>query len=387
VDLLVSASSVHGISDQSGPGWIHVVDGQIVASGHGEPPREPDLHHEGILAPGLIDAQINGAYGADFAAADDDDWTRIVTSLPETGVTAIVPTFITATIEQDVADLHVYADRLAVTHEGTRLLPCHVEGPFLAPTRRGAHREDLLIDPTPERVQALIDAGGDALGYVTLAPERDGAMAAIKAFTAAGVRVAVGHSDASATTVNGAVDAGATLVTHLFNAQSPLLPREPGVVGAGLANPGLTLGLIADLHHVNAEAIRLTFAAARGRVMLVTDNVSAFGMPPGEYDLGGQTVVVVEDDPARREDGTIAGATARLDTCVANAVASGVPLDEAIAAATSVPAQALGHVQLGHLRPGAAADFVLLGAEDLRTQQTWIRGAKVFDRERLTVRD
>jgi len=270
VDLLVSASSVHGISDRSGPGWIHAADGQIVASGHGEPPREADLHHEGILAPGLIDAQINGAYGADFAAASDDDWTRIVSTLPETGVTAIVPTFITAPIEQDVADLHAYVARHASTHEGTRLLPCHVEGPFLAPTRRGAHREELLIDPTPERVQALIDAGGDSLGYVTLAPEREGAMAAIAAFTAAGVRVAVGHSDASATTVNAAVDAGATLVTHLFNAQSPLLPREPGVVGAGLANPGLTLGLIADLLHVNAEAIRVAFTAARGRVMLVT---------------------------------------------------------------------------------------------------------------------
>jgi N-acetylglucosamine-6-phosphate deacetylase len=387
VDLLVTASSVHGISDSPGRGWIHVVDGQIAASGHGEPPRGADLHHDGILAPGLIDAQINGAYGADFAAADDADWARIVSTLPETGVTAIVPTFITAPIEQDVADLHAYAERLTTSEAGTRLLPCHVEGPFLAPTRRGAHREDLLIDPTPERVQALIDAGGDALGYVTLAPEREGAMAAIKTFTAAGVRVAVGHSDASATTVNAAVDAGATLVTHLFNAQSPLLPREPGVVGAGLANPGLTLGLIADLYHVNAEAIRLTFAAAPGRVMLVTDNVSAFGMPPGEYELGGQIVTITEGDPARREDGTIAGAASRLDTCVANTVACGIPLEDAISAVTSVPAGVLGHHQLGHLRPGAAADFVLLGADDLRTQQTWIRGVQAFDRGRLTVRD
>jgi N-acetylglucosamine-6-phosphate deacetylase len=335
----------------------------------------------------LIDAQINGAYGADFAAADDADWARIVNTLPETGVTAIVPTFITAPIEQDVADLHAYAERRASPLDGTRLLPCHVEGPFLAPTRRGAHREDLLIDPTPERVQALIDAGGDSLGYVTLAPERDGALAAIKTFTAAGVRVAVGHSEASATRVNAAAEAGATMVTHLFNAQSPLLPRAPGVVGAALANPGLTLGLIADLHHVDAEAIRLAFAAARGRVMLVTDNVSAFGMPPGEYDLGGQLLTIVEGEPALRQDGTIAGAAVRLDTCVANAVASGVPLVEAIASVTSVPATALGHAELGHLRPGAAADFVLLGVDDLATRQTWIGGTKAFDRERLTVRD
>jgi N-acetylglucosamine-6-phosphate deacetylase len=190
-----------------------------------------------------------------------------------------------------------------------------------------------------------------------------------------------------ATTVNAAAEAGATMVTHLFNAQSPLLPRAPGVVGAALANPGLTLGLIADLHHVDAEAIRLAFAAARGRVMLVTDNVSAFGMPPGEYDLGGQLLTIVEGEPALREDGTIAGAAVRLDTCVANAVVSGVPLVEAIASVTSVPATALGHAELGHLRPGAAADFVLLGVDDLATRQTWIGGTKAFDRERLTVRD
>ncbi|MDX6278149.1 MAG: N-acetylglucosamine-6-phosphate deacetylase, partial [Nocardioidaceae bacterium] len=280
-----------------------------------------------------------------------------------------------------------YAERRASPAAGTRLLPCHVEGPFLAPTRRGAHREDLLLDPTLERVQALIDAGNDSLGYVTLAPEREGALTAIKTFTDAGVRVAVGHSDASATTVNAAVEAGATLVTHLFNAQSPLLPRAPGVVGAALTNPGLTLGLIADLHHVDAEAIRLAFAAAPGRVMLVTDNLAAFGMPPGEYELGGDLVRIVEGEPARRIDGTIAGAASRLDTCVANAIASGVSVEEAIAAVTSVPAAALGHHDLGHLRPGAAADFVLLGADDLRTRQTWIDGAQVFDRERLTVRD
>lgn len=387
MDLLIAAVTVHGISDHPGPGWIHVVDGLVVASGHDPTPREVDVHHAGILAPGFIDAQINGAYGADFAAADDADWARIVETIPETGVTAIVPTFITAPIQEIVADLLAYADRREAHREGARLLPCHVEGPFLAPKRRGAHREDLLVDPTPERVRALIDAGGESLGYVTLAPERDGAMDAIAALTQAGIRVSVGHSDARAATVNAAVEAGVTLVTHLFNAQSPLMPRAPGLVGAALANPALTLGLIADLHHVDAEAIRLTFAAARGRVMLVTDNVSAFGMPPGEYALGGQKISVSEGAPPLRADGTIAGAAVRLDTCVANAVASGVDLDEAIGAVTRVPARALGQSDLGHLGPGAAADFVFLGADDLLTQQTWIRGTKVFDRERPTVRD
>lgn len=384
--LLVSATTAHGIAESSGPGWIEVADGRITASGAGEAPRTADLH-VAVLAPGFIDAQINGAYGADFATATDDEWGDIATKLPGTGVTAMVPTFITAPIDELTQAVRAYAVRRASTADRTtRLLPCHVEGPFLAPSRRGAHREELLVDPTPERVDALIEAGGDALGYVTLAPERQGAMAAIETFVAAGVRVSVGHSDADATTVAAAADAGATLVTHLFNAQSPLMPRSPGVVGGALADPRLTLGLIADLHHVDAEAIRLTFAAAAGRVMLVTDNVSAFGMPPGEYELGGQTLSVVEGQPPLRADGTLAGAAVRLDDCVANTVASGVAVDQAIAAVTSVPARALGLDDLGHLRPGAAADFVVLDT-DLRTAQTWIGGELAFDRTSPAVGD
>jgi N-acetylglucosamine-6-phosphate deacetylase len=388
VQLLVSATFAHGITDTSGPGWIEVADGRIVASGAGEPPRQTDLHVE-VLAPGFIDAQINGAYGADFASASEDDWTRIAELLPSTGVTAMVPTFITAPIDEVSNDLRAYAERRkAVTHRDgtTRLLPCHVEGPFLAPARRGAHREELLVDPTPDRVHALIEAGGDSLGYVTLAPEREGALEAIATFVAAGVRVSVGHSDADAATVAKAADAGATLVTHLYNAQSPLMPRSPGVVGGALADSRLTLGLIADLHHVDAAAIRLTFAAADGRVMLVTDNVSAFGMPAGEYELGGQTLSVVDGQPPLREDGTLAGAAVRLDDCVANAVASGAAVDQAIAAVTSVPARALGLDDLGHLRAGAHADFVVLGP-DLRTNQAWIQGKKAFDRTSPAVGD
>jgi len=395
VQLVICATSAHGITDTSGPGWIQVADGHVVASGTGKPPRPADLHVE-LLAPGFIDAQINGAYGADFASATDDDWTHIAESLPSTGVTAIVPTFITAPIDEITEHLRTYTLRRAAVDDRagtTRLLPCHVEGPFLAPTRRGAHRAEFLIDPTPERVNALIEAGGDSLGHVTLAPERDGALAAIAAFVAAGVRVSVGHSDADAATVSAAADAGATLVTHLFNAQSPLMPRRPGVVGAALADARLTLGLIADLHHVEAEAIRLTFAAADGRVMLVTDNVSAFGMPPGEYELGGQMLSVTEGQPPLRADGTLAGAAVRLDTCVANAAASGASVDQAIAAVTTVPARALGLDDMGHLRAGAVADFVVLDA-DLRTQQTWIGGRPAwidgkmaFDRGSLAVGD
>lgn len=327
--------------------------------------------------PGLVDAQVNGAFGTDFAEADAEELARIARELPTTGVTAVVPTFITAPIDELAATLVRYrTDRAALAGEVSlaRLLPCHVEGPFIAATRRGAHREECLVDPTPERITALVEAGGEALGYITLAPEREGALDAITALVAAGVRVSVGHSDADSTTVARAADAGATLVTHLFNAQRPLHHRDPGVVGGALADDRLTLGLIVDGHHVEPEAVRLAFAAARGRVMLVTDAVSAMGMPPGEYVLGGVALTVTEGRPPLRADGAIAGAAVRLDEAIGHAVAAGIDRADAIEAATAIPARALGRPDLGHLAPGAAADLVLLGRDDLRTRAAWIAG-------------
>lgn len=378
MDRLVSAERVFGTSGRIGPGWVAWTDGRIVASGHDDPPRRPDERlSEGILVPGLIDAQVNGSHGIDFAAANEADFVRVTAELAATGVTAVVPTFITAPIEEIADTLRGYArirTNLAASTAGSRLLPAHVEGPFLAESRRGAHRADLLIDPTPDAIRRLVEAGGDSLGYVTLAPERRHGLEAVAQFVGAGVRVSIGHSDADARTVSAAADAGATLVTHLFNAQRPLHHREPGVVGAALADDRLTLGLIVDLHHVDAAAVRLTFTVAAGRIMIVTDSVSASGMPPGTYALGGADVILAEGQPPRRADGTIAGAVGRLDESIANAVACGVDVGAALAAVTSTPARALGQNDLGHLRPGDRADLAFLRADDFRAVRTWIGG-------------
>jgi N-acetylglucosamine-6-phosphate deacetylase len=296
-----------------------------------------------------------------------------------TGVTAMVPTFITATVEQLVEQVTGYdAARLDsnATGSATRLLPAHVEGPFLSPRRRGAHREELLVDPTPERIAPLIDIA-PAIAYVTLAPERLGALEAIAAFVAAGVRVSVGHSDASEAQVRAAVDAGATLVTHLYNAQSPFHHRAPGVVGAALTDHRLTVGMIVDGHHVEPAAVRLAFTAARGRVMLVTDAVAALGMPPGTYELGGDRFEVVPGSPPLRPDGTIAGADEPLDANLGHAVDFGIDLVDAIRAATRTPADALGLTDLGRIEVGARADLVHLG-DDLLARTTWLDGRPVW---------
>lgn len=380
----ISAPRVLTGLDDLGPGWVQVTDGTVTAVGAGPRPGADVVLDEGVLAPGLVDAQINGAFGVDFADADADGWAAVATGLARTGVTAFVPTVITAPVPEICATLR----RFAALRPGLEALPgaahalgVHVEGPFLAPARRGAHREDLLQDPRPDLVASLVEAGvRGALRYVTLAPERTGAVEAVRRLRDAGVLVSVGHSDATVAQVRAAVDAGATLATHLYNAQSPLRHRAPGVVGAALSDTRLTCGLIADGHHVAPEALRIAFAARPGGVMLVTDALSALGMPEGTYVLGGDEVVLRTGEPARRTDGTIAGAACPLDEALGVAVAAGVGVREAVEAATRVPADALGEPGRGRIAPGLGADLVWLAPHvtgPLRARSTWVRGVRV----------
>jgi N-acetylglucosamine-6-phosphate deacetylase len=360
-------------------GWVAISGDRIEAVGTGTPPQPPMWPlPDGVLAPGLIDAQCNGAFGVDLAAADDEAWDLVLRSLPATGVTAVVPTFISAPLHQLRDALRMAAPRIRAARRvpapgRARPLGIHVEGPFLNERRRGAHDASLLCDPDPDRVQILLEAGGDAMLYVTLAPERDGSLAAIEHLVGAGVRVAVGHSDASDERVRMAADAGASLVTHLYNAQRPFSHRNPGVVGAALTDDRLTSGLIADLHHVAPTALVLAFRAAPRRIMLVTDATAALGMPPGTYDLGGQPTTVRDGEPPLRADGTLSGSALRLDTAIGNAVRCGIDPTDALLAATRIPADALGRDDLGRLEPGSTADLVWLGT-DWQHRRTWIGG-------------
>lgn len=332
---------------------------------------------EGILVPGLVDAQVNGAFGVDFAAAAASDWRAVAARLPETGVTAFAPTVITAPVEELALAVRRVAEVRADPPPGARVLGAHVEGPFLSERRRGAHNPAYLRDPDPEAVDLLLAAGGDAaLAIVTLAPERRGALEAIRRLVAAGVTVSVGHSDATGEQVAAAADAGARAVTHLFNAQRPLHHRDPGVPGRALVDDRLALGLIADLHHVAPDVVRLVFRVAGDRVVLVTDAVAAAGMPPGDYVLGGEAVSIAAGEPPRRADGTIAGSRLCLDEAVRNVVDLGVPLPVAVEAATRRPADLLGRPDLGRVEPGAAADLVWLGP-DLRARAAWVGGVQV----------
>ncbi|MFF5258594.1 N-acetylglucosamine-6-phosphate deacetylase [Actinomadura viridis] len=380
--LLISASSLLASPDGGpsrilSPGHLRIEDGVIAEVGEGRPAGAPGIDLDGgLLAPGLVDLQVNGYFGFDMADAGEAGWHTVVRRLPETGVTAFLPTFITAPVEAHAAALRRTRDLIpGLPAGGSRVLGVHLEGPFLAERRKGAHNPAWLTDPTPEAVATLLETG--LVRLVTLAPERDGALEAVRTLAAAGVLVSVGHSDATAAQVAAAADAGARKVTHIFNAQSGIDHRAPGVAAQALADDRLSPGLILDLHHVSAPVARLVFRAAAGRVVLVTDAASAAGMPPGDYELGGEPIRMPETGPPLRADGTLAGSGLRLDEAIANAVGIGVDPVTAVDAATRVPADLIGRPDLGRIAPGAAADLVWLGP-DHRAHATWIAGENVF---------
>jgi N-acetylglucosamine-6-phosphate deacetylase len=371
------------------PGYVAIAGGLVTEVGQGPPPRRADLALDrGVLVPGLVDLQVNGYSGVQLMTAGAAGWTAVASRLAETGTTAYMPTFITSPFAELIASLRSAAGILTeLPAGGARVLGVHVEGPFIAPGRRGAHHEAWIIPPSPAAVAELLAAGAGVVSLVTLAPEVDGGMAAVEQLTAAGVLVSVGHSDATAAQVAAAASAGARMVTHLYNAQRPLHHREPGVVGQALTDPRLTSGLIADLRHVAAQACAIAFAAAPGRIAIVTDAAACAGMPPGRYLLGGEPIELPpgSGEPPVRADGTLAGSALRMDAGVANMVAAGVGLAAAVAAASRVPADLAGRPDLGRIAPGAAADLTWLG-DDLRAKATWVAGERVYPVEQVAGR-
>ncbi len=406
-EMLIEAERiVPGDLTTIAPGHILVRDGVIAAVGEGPPPGRPDVRLDsGVLVPGFVDLQVNGYFGAELEAVRPDEWRMIAARLPETGTTAFMPTFITAPVAQLASALRraaplaresaqraghaeyagqpghaEYAGRVP----GARVLGVHLEGPFISPLRAGAHNKDWMTDPAPGAISELLDAGRGVLKIVTLAPELPGAPDAITRLAEAGVLVSVGHTDALASQVAAAAAAGARMVTHLFNAQRPLHHREPGVPGQALSDPRLTSGLIADFHHVAREVCALAFAAAPGRIHLVTDAAACAGMPPGTYLLGGEPIELPAGDgmPPIRASGTLGGSALRMDVAVANMVRTGAGLPATVAAATRIPADLIGRPELGRIAPGALADLAWLG-EDLRARATWLAGDLVYSNDRV----
>jgi N-acetylglucosamine-6-phosphate deacetylase len=307
----------------------------------------------GIAVPGFVDLHVNGFGGVDFAAADTEGYRQAGEALLTTGVTAFQPTFITA----PEADLVAALGRVPSEPVGPRVLGAHLEGPFLSPDRLGAHPESARRDPDRGLLERLLDAG--PVAQMTLAPELDGALDLIDLLHERGVVVSCGHSNATAAEAERAFDRGVRTVTHLFNAMRPFSHRDPGLAGAALARDDVVVQVILDGEHLADEAVKVIWKAAAGRVALVTDAVAATGNGDGEYRLGGVDVEVRDGVARRASDGVLAGSVTTMLDGIRQLHELGVPLAEAVASATSVPARIAG-IGSGVLRSGGTADAVIL---------------------------
>jgi len=329
-------------------GDVDVVDGRIAAYGLASP------NGRGLAAPGFVDLQVNGFAGVDLLESDRDGYRRAGEALLATGVTAYLPAFITAPEDQLVEALR---DVPISTVGGPRILGVHLEGPFLAARRLGTHPATARHDPDAALLARLLDAGPVRL--VTLAPELAGADALIDLLRARGIAASCGHSDATAAQANAAFDRGVATVTHLFNAMRPFRHRDPGIAGAALARDDVVVQIILDGVHLADDTARVVWRAAAGRVALVTDAVAGAGASDGLYRLGG-VELEIRDGVVRGPDGQLAGSVLTMDEAVRNLHALGVPLEDSLAAASTVPAGVVGAADAGRIDVGLPADVVVL---------------------------
>jgi N-acetylglucosamine-6-phosphate deacetylase len=344
------------------PGWVETSGGRIVGCGSGLPPRPAEVDMpEALLVPGFVDIHVHGGGGASYTDGNDADILRAAMFHRSHGTTTTLASLVTAS----PADLLTAVYALADSTRAGAVAGIHLEGPWLSAARCGAHDPAQLRDPAPTEIDALLTAGGGAIRMVTLAPERTGSDDAITRFADAGVIVAVGHTDATYEQTRHAVELGATVGTHLFNAMRPVHHREPGPAIALLQDARVTVELIADGVHVHPAMQRAVIeAAGADRVALVTDATAAAGLGDGEFRLGGMQVDVVEQVARVRGTSTIAGSTATMDQLFRSAAGLGSDRDAALAAAVQMtattPARALGLDRAGCLRTGADANLVVL---------------------------
>lgn len=327
------------------------------------------------ITPGLLDLQLNGAFGRDFTE-DPTGVQEVAAELPQWGVTAFLPTFITAPAETYRAALQSLANQPASA--GAWALGAHFEGPFLNPQFKGAHRVECLRAPNLPEVEDWLQSGW--LRFVTLAPELPGALPVVTRLAQAGVVVSVGHSGATYAETCQGLAAGIRSGTHLFNAMTPLHHRQPGVPTALLESEQTVVGVIADGIHVEPAVLKLVYRLKGWRgIALVTDAMAALGMPAGRYVLAGLEVDVDETSARLAGKSTLAGSILNLDAAIRNFVAfTGCPLHEAVAMATYTPAKLLGLSDgQGEIRAGGVANLAIFSA-DFRPLQTIVAGQTVF---------
>jgi N-acetylglucosamine-6-phosphate deacetylase len=363
--LCISGATLLTPATRIDDGVVVIKDGRITAAGRRDEVEVPDdaetVDGTGLaLAPGFIDLQINGAFGNDFTDDPGSIW-EVAGQLPRYGVTAFLPTIVSSPAEYIRDAQAVLRDGPPDGFAGAQPLGLHLEGPFINAAKKGAHNQAFIRQLEFDDIADWSPSSGVRL--VTLAPELPEAHWFIQTLDARGIVVSAGHSLASYEEAKAGIAAGVRYATHLFNAMPPLHHREPGLVGAALADERVTIGLIADGVHVHPSLVKAVWlVAADNRLNLVTDAMAGMGMPPGNYRLGDLEVTVGEDT-CRLDDGTLAGCIVPLDACLRNLMAyTGCDSGDALRTVASTPA-ALLRERKGLIAAGYDADLVLLDEE------------------------
>lgn len=356
--MIIASHHVVSPDGSVGPATI-TIDGDLISDVARTVAGPEHLVDQWIL-PGYVDTHCHGAAGANFADPDRDAVLRAIRYHRSQGAT----TLFASTVTEDMDDLVDQIGRLRGLVSDGELDGIHLEGPFLAASRKGAHNLGLLREPTGSRVSRLLDAGGEDLRMITIAPELRYGIEAVESIAAAGVHAAFGHSEADAATARDSVDAGVDVATHLFNAMAPIHHRRPGPVPWMLTDPRVMCELICDGVHIAPDVIRMVVrAAGPDRVGLVTDAMSATGQSDGDYMLGSLRVRVTNGGARLLNDdgtlGAIAGSTLTLGRAVEFLVSRvGIPLEQAAVMASTTPARWHG-LSAGRIEAGARADLCL----------------------------
>ena len=352
-------------------GWVRIEDGRIGEVGAGAAPGSIEI--DGWLAPGFVDIHVHGGGGAAFQDEAADAVATAAAFHRAHGTTSLLASLVSAPLDELVATVR----RLEEAQAAGLIAGVHLEGPFLAEPRRGAHDPAVLQAPNSAALDRLL--AGDVVRMVTLAPELPGGLDAVRRIVAGGAVAAIGHTTATYEQTVAAIDAGARVATHLFNGMPPMLHREPGPVLALLNDPRVTVELINDGVHLHDRVFATTArAVGRGRVALVTDAIAATGLADGDYELGSQRIVVAGGVSTLAEGGSLAGSVLTMDRAVARAVALGMAPADAVAAATATPAAAVGLEDVGRLAPGLRANLVALD-ESFSVSSVWLDGVRVED--------
>ncbi len=335
-----------------------------------------------FIVPGYIDIHIHGGGGSDVMDGDYEAINQIAIAHSHFGTTSFLPTTMTMSKDKIIRSLRSICEAVKKGTEGAEILGIHMEGPYINPEKKGAQKEEDIKKISIEEFLEFNQASGNLIRLVTIAPEMPGAISLIKYLYKQGIIASVGHTNATYVQTQAGIQAGLSHVTHTFNAMRELHHREPGVVGAALTSPELTVEVIADGVHIHPVVLKILTKIKKGEeIVLITDAMRAAGLKDGTYDLGGQEVIVVKGQ-ARLKDGTLASSVLTMDKAVKNMVNKvGIQLPKAIQMASFNPARSIGiDDKKGSLEPGKDADIVILN-KNLETELTIVAGKIVYRRK------